>query len=415
MAGDMKLSQAEIDALLSGSASETAEPSSDAPLLSDFEKDALGEIGNISFGSAATALSTLLQQRVDITTPDVTLLRQDLVHNEFPRPYVLVSVEFTEGLSGFNALAIELQDAKTIADLMLGGDGTHVAGELNELHLSAVGEAMNQMMGSAATAMSNIFGRTINISPPRVEVVDLSSVDSLDMGHPEWIVDVAFQLKVGTLIDSKIMQLVPFEFARDLVNALNALNQAPGQDPNPVAGHKQGMTGDKSAQKSATPTATQTPTPMAGRPVDLNTPNQPMGYGNTAGLSPVAAMAGQEMAVGLDTAHSVAESTMVRRPEFADFSQQAPVSMKEQRNLSLLFDVPLTVTVELGRTKKTIKDILDMSSGAILELDKLAGEPVDILVNNKRIAIGEVVVIDENFGVRVTDILSPVDRVRNLQ
>lgn len=404
MTGDFKLSQAEIDALLNQTTPDQGEPVSTGPNLSDMERDALGEIGNISFGSAATSLSTLLQQRVEITTPQVNLLRQDTVHNEFPRPYVMVSVEFTEGLSGVNALAIELQDAKTIADLMLGGDGLHAAGELNELHLSAVGEAMNQMMGSAATAMSTIFGRTINISPPRVEVVDLSSAGGFVMGDSEWLVDVAFQLRVGTLIDSKIMQLLPYEFARTLVAALSGsgdLSQptaapAPSVSPSPEQSGGSSLAAAETAASLATalPPLAPPPAAMTSQPALQQVP-QPV-------LQPSAPVVAPPPQV-------------VQRPEFVDFSIEAAPVAKEQRNLALLYDVPLTVTVELGRTKKTIRDILDLSSGAILELDKLAGEPVDILVNNKRIAIGEVVVIDENFGVRVTDILSPIERVKNLQ
>lgn len=396
MEGDMKLSQAEIDALLNHAGPVHV----DAPSLSDFERDALGEIGNISFGSAATALSTLLQQRVDITTPRVNLLRQDAVRNEFPRPYVMITVEYTQGLSGSNALAIELQDAKTIADLMLGGDGTHVAGELNELHLSAVGEAMNQMMGSAATAMSSIFGRAINISPPRVEVVDLSTASALEIGDSEWIVDVAFNLKVGSLIDSKIMQLLPFQFARDLVLALQNIPTETPAGAQETSARTNGTAGQGGS-------SSHLPFPSNSGPTSDET------LGTVDTIQP---QSPRNAAVGQAGAPAVMEATLVHRPDFSDFTNEPAITgFKESRNLSLLFDVPLTVTVELGRTRKSIKEILDMSSGAILELDKLAGEPVDILVNNKKIAIGEVVVIDENFGVRVTDILSPVERVKNLQ
>lgn len=405
MTGDMKLSQAEIDALLNPNQGSGSPGNSEQLSLSDFEKDALGEIGNISFGSAATALSTLLQQRVDITTPKVTLLQRDMVQNEFPRPYVMVSVEFTQGLSGSNALAIELPDAKTIADLMLGGDGTHAAGELNELHLSAVGEAMNQMMGSAATAMSTIFGRPINISPPSVQVVDLSSPGEFQMTDADWLVDVAFNLKVGTLIDSKIMQLIPVNFARELVNALQSVSgtaPTPAQsEPNPSLGNR-----------SQAPMAAESATTQSRNSGNSDKPNASSDLQGAA-MGRAVLTSRQEMAPALESVQAM-EPTLVRRPEFSDFSQATSTTVKEPRNLALLFDVPLTVTVELGRTKKSIKEILDMSSGAILELDKLAGEPVDILVNNKRIAIGEVVVIDENFGVRVTDILSPVERVKNL-
>jgi flagellar motor switch protein FliN/FliY len=404
MADQMKLSQAEIDALLNGN----IVPSQDEPVLSDEHKDMLGEIGNISFGSAATSLSALLQQRVEITTPHVSLLRADDPPADMTRPYVLVSVEFTDGLRGTNALAIHIDDAKTIADLMLGGDGTNTSGELNELHLSAVGEAMNQMMGGAATSMAAIFNRPINISPPKVRVVDLSSGPGDDLPNHGWIVNVSFRLRVGSLIDSNIMQLIPLDFAREIIGLLRGISETavtaeatvPQANRNPSA-----ALGSLSGNTAALETAVSQ---MSASTADTSVLSH--------SVNSIASGAGQNVH---DTSHpasaSLSESApVVKRADFMDFS--GGVSMQPTpRNLSLLFDVPLTVTVELGRTKRAIRDILDLSPGAILELDKLAGEPVDILVNNKRIAVGEVVVIDENFGVRVTDILSPVERVKNLQ
>lgn len=378
MAEDGKLSQAEIDALLTGSPA--------AHELTEYDKDALGEIGNISFGSAATVLSTLLQQRVDITTPTVSLIQASQVNAEFPKPYVLVTVEYTAGVEGANSLAIELQDAKTIADLMLGGDGTNTQGDLNELHLSAVGEAMNQMMGGAATALSSMFHRHINISPPKVQVVDLGAGAS-DLGMTGTIVNIAFRLRVGTLIDSTIMQLSPFRFALDMVHAF-----------------VQEMTGDVQAPTGAT----GNPLP-ASAPAEVAATAQRAQPDMQAGASGVQRTATVEAAAGAQP-----KLTVVHKPEYADFSHDVAGAASD-RNLRLLYDVSLNVTVELGRTRRAIKDILDLSPGSIVELDKLAGEPVDILVNNKRIAVGEVVVIDENFGVRVTDILTPAERIQRIE
>jgi flagellar motor switch protein FliN len=406
MADQMKLSQAEIDALLNGTLTSTP----NEPVLSAEDKDMLGEIGNISFGSAATSLSTLLQQRVEITTPHVSLLRADDPPADMTRPYVLVSVEFTEGLRGTNALAIHIDDAKTIADLMLGGDGTNAVGELNELHLSAVGEAMNQMMGGAATSMAAIFNRPINISPPKVRVVDLSSGPGNELPSSGWIVNVSFRLRVGSLIDSSIMQLIPLDFAREIIKLLTGTSQAAAASETTIA--QAHVPQPESTVLGSLSGTTATPVSAAA------------GMGDYTSHEPESSAAAYRMAADVETGGreksqpsrlAQAESApVVKKAEFIDFS--GGTSMQSTpRNLTLLYDVPLTVTVELGRTKRAIRDILDLSPGAILELDKLAGEPVDILVNNKRIAIGEVVVIDENFGVRVTDIVSPVERVKNLQ
>lgn len=381
MSDEGKLSRDEIDALLHGTAG-SREDAHEPQLLTDYEKDALGEIGNISFGSAATVLSTLLQQRVEITTPTVKLIQADGFQEAFPRPYVTVSVNYTSGLQGSNALAIELDDAKTIADLMLGGDGSTVTGDLNDLHLSAVAEAMNQMMGGAATSLSAMLQRQINISPPSVSIVDLSTVVNNEFKPSGWIVSIAFRLRVGTLIDSSIMQFTPIEFAQELVKMF-----VEQMEPAPVASTSESA--DSESEK-ITKTMPAQATAAYKHAMEDHSPE-------------------------MRRAPSVPPTTpVVRRPDYEDFSQDGTVP-GIPKNLTLLYDVSLNVTVELGRTKKPIKEILELAPGAIVQLDKLAGEPVDILVNQKRIAIGEVVVIDENFGIRITDILAPVDRLRDIQ
>jgi flagellar motor switch protein FliN len=384
---NMKLSQAEIDALLnqSGPANPPYSQTSEVSFTDD-QKDALGEIGNISFGSAATSLSGLLQQRVEITTPTVEVIHGSEARRNFPKPYVVVEVAFTDGIIGTNALAIEIKDAKTIADLMLGGDGSSIEGELNELHLSAVSEAMNQMMGGAATSMSQIFNRVVNISPPRIRVVDLSTEDALEIGDNGWLVMVSFRLKVGNLIDSKIMQVLPAPFASEMLELL---------------------TTTMTKQVAATTTTTKPSEPPMQMPNTHLIPTPPEDI--------LANSQGTRSAANVPMDVQVSPTPTVQRPDFTDFSTQTEIQINQPRNLDLLLDVSLNVTVELGRTRKPIREILELGSGSILELDKLAGEPVDILVNNKRIAVGEVVVIDENFGVRVTSIVSPADRVKNLQ
>ncbi|MUV06498.1 flagellar motor switch phosphatase FliY [Planococcaceae bacterium Storch 2/2-2] len=394
---DNILSQEEIEALLSGeldTPSESDDSTNDVNYeLSEMEKDTLGEIGNMSFGSAATALSSLLNQKVEITTPTTTVVSRDELEAEFVQPYVAVKVRYTEGLSGDNLLVIRKSDAAIIADLMLGGDGQSPDEELSDIHLSAVQEAMNQMMGSAATSMSTIFNKKVDISPPTTDIMDIQEDQGTNyLPEESPLIRVSFNLKVGDLIDSDIMQLFPMDFGKDLVAELERT----------MGG------GSTQEDRVEEPTPEQAP-PVTSAPlepqreveqvVDFSEPvQQPM----------------QQQQPMYEQRQAEQPKVNVQRAQFASF-EQPTLSPEESNNLNLLLDIPLEVTVELGRTKRSVQEILEMSSGSIIELDKLAGEPVDILVNNRYIAKGEVVVIDENFGVRITDILSQTDRLQNLR
>ncbi|MCA1009244.1 flagellar motor switch phosphatase FliY [Halobacillus halophilus] len=392
MSDDM-LSQDEIDALLNGSTGEDFKrsPSSQgsAEELSILEQDALGEIGNISFGSSATALSSLLNQKVQITTPKITVVNRNRLSDEFPKPYVAVGVTYTDGFSGENVLVINTKDAAIIADLMLGGDGSSPDDQLNEISLSAVQEAMNQMMGSAATSMSTIFNKKVDISPPTIDVLNLEEDRGTDqIPNDETLVKVSFQLKVGKLIDSSIMQLLPVGFARELVDQL--------MNPEEKEYHQ------KSLEKSSDLRGEEQPNKT------VTTSDYHKGSSTSVPQDEV-----EPQYVGGPVGQNVNEAN-IQTAQFQNF-ESVQLNNSEQRNLDMLMDIPLKVTVELGRTKRTIKDILEISAGSVVELDKLAGEPVDILVNEKLMAKGEVVVIDENFGVRVTDIVSPKDRLSKLR
>lgn len=411
MNNDM-LSQDEIDALLRGSDdssinnhTEEKPPSENG--LSLMEQDALGEIGNISFGSSATALSTLLNQKVDITTPSVTIIPRNVLADEFPQPYVAISVSYTKGISGSNVLVVKTSDAAIIADLMLGGDGRNPQQLLGEIQLSAVQEAMNQMMGTAATSMSTLFNKKVDISPPSIEVMDLKEGEGSEaIPNDHSLVQIAFNLKIGDLIDSNIMQLLPLEFAKELVNEL--LN--PGEAASPTPSLNVPPVVEQQKQISRTPevdkTNVQQQQVQKSNPVQQQQQQQEVYQGNRQ--APL-----QQQHIG--NAHTSAGYQPTIQPAaFSDF-EPTTLAESENKNLDMLLDIPLQVTVELGRTKRSVKEILEISSGSIIELDKLAGEPVDILVNNKLVAKGEVVVIDENFGVRVTDILSQSERILNLR
>jgi flagellar motor switch protein FliN/FliY len=341
--------------------------------LSPLEQDALGEIGNITFGSAATALSTLLKLKVDITTPRVTAIPKSDLYDIFPNPHIAVHVDYVDGFQGINLLVIKKRDAQVIADLMLGGHGDPQEEELNEIHVSAVQEAMNQMMGSSATSMSSMFNRFVNISPPSVDLFSLSEGKGEELLTEDVFIAIMFRIKIGDLIDSRLMQLLPIWFAKEMVAILMGTADpppAPSPPPAPPVHH-------------APPPAQHTPPPVQHTP-----PPRP--------------------------AHPPAPPRPVHNAQFSSFSP-IDVAASGNPNLQLLMDIPLQVTVELGRTRRQIREILDMSQGFIIELDKLAGEPVDVFVNHTLIAKGEVVVIDENFGVRVTDIISPQERLQRLK
>lgn len=342
-------------------------------VLTKEEKDALGEIGNISIGTSATTLYSLLRNKVVITTPYVSITKMNELKKMYPVPFIAIEVSYTKGLNGSNIMIIEENDAKIIADLMMGGDGKNVGVELDDIRLSAVGEAMNQMMGSASTSLSTMLKKDINISPPKLSRINFAT-DSLEgyFKGNEAIVVISFNIQVGDLLDSKIFQLMPIPFAKTLVKYLYnlSLNGGDGLEQAPEIEDK--MASENMQNKTIPPREIE----------DKNIPERR----KNVTVSPV---------------------------QFEKF-QEEPVP-PSNASLDLIMDVPLEVTVELGRTVKTIKEILDFSPGSIVELDKMAGEPVDILVNGKFVAKGEVVVIDENFGVRITEIINSIERVNRLQ
>lgn len=389
---DGMLSQDEIDALLNVSIDEENEDSDltdTDPYLSDIEADTLGEIGNISIGSSATTLSTLLNQKVEITTPEVSVITREQLNEDYLFDQVNIQVEYMEGFSGQNIFIMKSSDASVISDIMLGGDGVEPEEILDEIHLSAVQEAMNQMMGAAATSMSTVFDKRVDISPPSIEFKKKDEdIETEDLTSDQVLVKVSFQLKVGTLIDSYIMQLMPIRFAKDLVDHLVSSSEEA------AATIEETVLDEPSAQEQTAPSPQQTrPTKQPDDSTYVDHPSKETQYiGNPVNKKDV----------------------QVEHADFSEFSSN-PLNQNEQRNLDMLLDIPLKVTVELGRTNRTIRDILDLSAGSIVELDKLAGEPVDILVNQKLIAKGEVVVIDENFGVRLTDIISQSDRLMQLK
>lgn len=421
------LSQDEINALLNGmdlsestSAAPPAEedgiPPIDESLLTDVEKDAVGEVANISMGSSATTLYSLVNQKVNITTPTVSMANWNTVLAEYEKPCVFIQIKYTEGLDGTNILVLKERDVKIITDLMMGGDGTNDEGELGELHLSAISEAMNQMMGSSATSLSTMLGMMIDISPPEASRVDLTEYHNGSDISPflgGTFVKVAFRMQIGDLVDSIIMQLYPVDFAKKVVEtfmseqmggapasapAAPAPTPAPAQPAAPAQSAPQPMAaGQPQAATGMEQQAMMGMNPMYGMPMQ----GMPMQNGMPVQGMPMQGMAPMYMQPQMAMPQ---QSVSVQPAQFQNFATDA-AAIAGAENIGLIMDVPLKVTAELGRTTKSIAEILDFSPGTIIELDRIAGEPIDVLVNGKFVARGEVIVIEESFGIRVTEII----------
>ncbi len=411
---DGMLSQDEINALLSGmdapGSEESAPAESSTPaaadddlddsILSAMEKDAIGEVANISMGSSATTLSSLVNRRVNITTPVVTLAKWENVLKDYEKPCVFIQIKYTVGLDGTNILVLKEHDVKVITDLMMGGDGSNVDGELGELHLSAISEAMNQMMGSSATSLSTMLDKMIDISPPEASFVDLSSFKSGGDIAPflaNVFVKIAFRMQIDDLVDSTIMQLYPIDFAKELCDTF-LKNQL-------------GDTASEAAPQAAAPQAGPAPqmdmNQMGMNMNQMGMPQMQMGMGMPQMGMDMNQMGMQQMQMGMPQMMpqmQMMPNMNIQPAQFQSFAKDGS-AMQGQENIGLIRDVPLEVTVELGRTSKSIAEILDFTPGTIIELDRIAGEPIDILVNGKLVAKGEVVVIEESFGVRVTEII----------
>ena len=401
------LSQDEINALLAGMAAgevpqeepqeqasaESAPVQQSAPImedveLTDIEKDAIGEIANISMGTSATTLYSLVNKKVNITTPVVSMAKWKNLMEDYEKPCVFIQIKYTSGLDGANILILREHDVKVITDLMMGGDGTNTDGELTELHLSAISEAMNQMMGSSATSLSSMLGRMIDISPPEASLLNL-----VEQKKPSDIapflegtfVKIEFRMQIEDLVDSTIMQLYPVDFARSLYQMFigNQEMESPASEP----------------VKAPAPE----PAPYIPPKVEPTPAPQPMGYGMPQMGMPQMGM--PQMGMPQMNMQQPQQNLNIQPAQFQSFNQSY-AAMPTQENIGLIMDVPLEVTVELGRTKKSIAEILDFAPGTIIELNKIAGEPIDVLVNGKFVAKGEVVVIEESFGIRVTEIVN---------
>jgi flagellar motor switch protein FliN/FliY len=375
---DGSLSQDEIDALLQGTDTIEMDTSGSAGAspMSEAERKALQEMLRGVTESQGSNLSILTGKTVAIGDPNVRVKPVAEVLGGQPEDIVDVRVDLTDGLQGEHSYIVPASIAGTIAGLMMGQPG----GELDEASLSAVSEAISQITGTAATAIGNRVGRVVKTAPP-----DLRRTKRQQARVPQGdvCVTVDYPLSIEGFPTATLTEVFALSLASEIVSL------AAGSEAQPAAafGASAAGAGRQAARAAARP--------AQGAAAD------PMGFQQTFG-----------QAFGGQTQGPAMAPPNVQPIQFANL--QGPPAGGEQGNIGLLMDVYMEMTVELGRTRKRIKDILGIGEGTIIELDKLAGEPVDILVNHKLIAKGEVVVIDENFGVRVTEIVSQMDRMNEL-
>ncbi len=358
MNNDDLISQEQIEKMLSdsGQVRNGSALAVDDYLTRD-EQDVLGEVGNICMGTAATTMYTLLGKKVTITTPAVSLHTLKSLSDEYPAPIVVVEVNYTQGLMGKNLLILKDHDVALITNFLLGEeddiDPDNVT--LDETHLSAIREVMNQMVGSSATSLADILKTPINISTPEAKMIQLENEDILNAfaDHDDPIVKINFKMEIEDMLTSEIMQILPLKFSKTMAARVVGAVDQPEED-----------------KMEKGPVDAAHPEPVQNKDVDVR---------------------------------------MARLPAFDSMRPEDGGSLL--KNIDMIQDVPMKVTVELGKAKKKIKDILDFNTGFVIVLDKIAGEAVDILVNGKNVGKGEVVVIDDNYGVRITEINLPTAKL----
>ena len=420
----------------------------DKEMFNPMEIDAIGEMMNISLGSSATAVSNMLDHRVDITTPKVSVVDvKDFTIGKL-EPAMGVEIKYVEGLEGSNIMLLRKSDIKVIVDILMGSETPDEEFELNELTISAVCEVMNQMMGAAATALSDFLGYPVNISTPtpfELENLDEFKKDHLPQGADQVVV-VRFSLKIENALESEFMNVMSVSLAKELLRGLGLGDEdeekappapAPEPAPAPASDEDSGSGGGKQLSQAeiealmaanmgggdAAPAPAPAPAPAAqpqpqAQPAAAAMPQQPpmaaptpegMPAGGYMGYPPPMYYPNYPYPYGYPPqAAPTPPEPKVINTKPVSLQEMDPISAlgKEQaQNLDLIMGVPLQVTVEIGRTQRKVQEILEFSKGSLLVLDKLAGDQVDLFVNGKCIAKGDVVVIDDNFGVRITEIV----------
>lgn len=419
MLSDDFLSQEELDSLLNGLNDESENKNDDD---SDIDRiiDMMSEVGNIAMGSGATTLSTLLRKKVKIESPQASIVKFKDIQTNFEGQQLVITIDYKKGLKGINSFVLPGNMANIISNLMMGGDGEIEEGaELDEISKSAVGEAMNQMMGSASTAMSDFLRTSVDISPPNINVLDFSDEKTtfppMETSEDEDIISIKFDMEVNDLAKTTFWQFIPLSFAKTVEDLMKKAMSDEDEEP-----AKQNNTPQQNQQQ-----AQQQPQAQPNQQQQQNQQQQNQQPQNQQPQNQQQYQQQQQAPQFVDdysqnsniiNQGSEVNVNPVNFGEISDNSQpQQNTQNIDMNKLQLLLDVPLEIKVELGRVQMSLKEVLDLHNGSMLQLDKLAGEPLDIYANGKLIARGEVVVIEESFGVRITEIVSLKERLRSLK
>lgn len=426
-----------------------------ANCFSALEIDAVGEILNISLGASATAVSTMLNTRVDITTPVVNVVRKDEFKMDRVEPAIGVEITYISGLEGSNVMLLKRHDVRVIVEMLMGIPMTDEEFELNEMNISAVCEVMNQMMGASSTALSEFLGKVVNISTPiSFEVENEKAFIDKYFSDDDYRVVVKFALKIADQLESEFFNVMPISLAKSLVkgflpddmivdpaNVNEETKDVPNEEAAPSSGGKQtlsqeeiesllnaegstqamfeqpaesqqdqmsaGMNQQMNAQMNQDPQMNLNPQTMAQQPMMSGMADASMMQMQMQMMQQMMQQM-QQMQQQQEEKQKAAEPKLINVQPMVrqDLNQDRGVVLQEEQeeNMELIMGVPLEISVEIGRTKKLVKDILDFTKGSLVVLDKLAGEQVDLFVNGQCIAKGDVVVVEDNFGIRITEI-----------
>lgn len=352
--------------------------SKDKIIFSDLEKDVIGEVMNISLGSSATTLSSILDKRVDITVPKVNTYSLESFNFDNMGQATGVEIKYISGFEGINLMILKKHDIKKILEILLSKEISDEDFVLDDICESAISEVMNQMMGTAATSLANFSGRSVNISVPVVFDIDNSmKFKSRYFDVSDIIVAVSFKLKVENTIDSEFIYVMPLALAKEIVTLFLSNNG--------MNSEKDNMDGQNASDSR----------------IDEDSKR------------PIPAIKVQKRKVQSKPTDEVKKTVTIKTVQHESFDNEEENLTEEQiSNLGLIMSVPLQISVEIGKARKKIKDVLEFTQGTIIELDKAADAQVDIVVNGQVIAKGDVVVVNDNFGVRVTEIVQKNDLMK---
>ena len=363
-------------------------------IFSDMERDVIGEVMNISLGSSATSLSTLLGKRVEITVPKVNVINATQFSYENLEPAIGVEINYVEGLNGVNLMIWKRLDAKAIIEILMGQTIADDEFEMDEINSSAICEVMNQMMGSAATALSDFLGKSINISTPLAyEINDKTEFQNKYFIDDDIIVAVSFDLFIEGTVQSQFINVMPVSLAREIIS-----NFLKGTDSFESTSTDENT---KNVEVAEIAESSNVETIENSKNIQQN-----FEYEEEDVYEEKIPIRNNNVGTKLKQKKKEQVPVNVRQMEYERFDDEEELLSEDQlSNLELIMTVPLEISVEIGKSRRQIKDILGFSQGTIVELDKQAGALVDVVVNGQLIAKGEVVVVNDNFGVRIAEII----------